>query len=88
MTAVLLALAVIVAGIAMFSRNRVRSAVAAPEKSIAVLPFENLSRRSRQRLFCRRRSERNPNPAREDRCAQGHLTHVDTAISFAARQSE
>jgi TolB-like protein/class 3 adenylate cyclase/Tfp pilus assembly protein PilF len=44
MTAVLLALAVIVAGIAMFSRYRVRSTLAAPEKSIAVLPFGNLSR--------------------------------------------
>ena len=33
----------IVAGIAMFSRNRVRSTLAAPEKSIAVLPFENRS---------------------------------------------
>ena len=44
MTAVLLALAVIVAGIAMFSRYRVRSTLTAPEKSIAVLPFGNLSR--------------------------------------------
>src|SRR5216117_1211992 len=42
-TAALLALAAIVAGIAMFSRYRVRSMLAAPEKSIAVLPFENLS---------------------------------------------
>src|SRR5947208_617813 len=42
-TAALLALAVVVAGIAMFSRYRVRSTLAAPEKSIAVLPFENLS---------------------------------------------
>ena len=41
MTAALLALAAIVAGIAMFSRYRVGSA--APEKSIAVLPFENRS---------------------------------------------
>src|SRR5439155_5835852 len=39
----LLALATIVAGIAMFSRYRVGSALAAPEKSIAVLPFENRS---------------------------------------------
>src|SRR5438552_1535518 len=44
MTAVLIALAVIVAGIAMFSRYRVRSTLTAPEKSIAVLPFGNLSR--------------------------------------------
>src|SRR6266853_1832295 len=43
MTAALLTLAAIVAGIAMFSRNRVRSTLSAPEKSIAVLPFENLS---------------------------------------------
>jgi adenylate cyclase len=43
MTAALVALAAIVAGIAIFSRYRVRSPLAAPEKSIAVLPFENLS---------------------------------------------
>jgi TolB-like protein/Tfp pilus assembly protein PilF len=43
MTAALLALAAIVAGIVMFSRNRVRSTLAAPEKSIVVLPFENRS---------------------------------------------
>jgi TolB-like protein/class 3 adenylate cyclase/regulator of sirC expression with transglutaminase-like and TPR domain len=42
MTAALFALAVIITGIAMFSR--VRSTLAAPEKSIAVLLFENLSR--------------------------------------------
>src|SRR5712692_6751519 len=41
--AALLALAVIVAGIAIFSRYRVRSTLTASEKSIAVLPFENLS---------------------------------------------
>src|SRR5256885_6809545 len=43
MMAALLTLAAIVVGIAMFSRNRVRSTLAAPEKSIAVLPFENRS---------------------------------------------
>jgi TolB-like protein/Flp pilus assembly protein TadD len=41
--AMLLALAAIVAGIAIFSRYRARSTLAAPEKSIAVLPFENRS---------------------------------------------
>src|SRR2546428_4600592 len=41
--AALLVLAAIVAGMAMFSRYRVRSTLAAPEKSIAVLPFENRS---------------------------------------------
>jgi TolB-like protein/predicted Zn-dependent protease len=43
MTTGLLALAAIVAGVAKFSRYRVRPTPAAPEKSIAVLPFANLS---------------------------------------------
>jgi TolB-like protein/Tfp pilus assembly protein PilF len=43
MTTALLALAAIVGGIAIFSRNRAQSTLAAPEKSIAVLPFANLS---------------------------------------------
>jgi TolB-like protein/Tfp pilus assembly protein PilF/class 3 adenylate cyclase len=41
--AALLALGVIVAGIGMFSRYRIRSIPAPPEKSVAVLPFDNLS---------------------------------------------
>jgi TolB-like protein/Flp pilus assembly protein TadD len=41
--AALLAVAVIVAGIAIFSRYRTRATLAVPEKSIAVLPFANLS---------------------------------------------
>src|SRR5216117_408072 len=49
--AALLALAVVVAGIAMFSRYRVRSTLAAPEKSIAVLPFENLSEEKANAYF-------------------------------------
>jgi TolB-like protein/class 3 adenylate cyclase/Tfp pilus assembly protein PilF len=43
MTTALLVLVATVAGIAMFSRYRVRSMLAGPEKSIAVLPFQNLS---------------------------------------------
>src|SRR5438270_2546290 len=43
MAIALLALAAIIFGIIMFSRNRGRSTFVAPEKSIAVLPFENLS---------------------------------------------
>src|SRR5438067_2533776 len=42
-TAGLLTLAAIVAGVAMFSRNRVGPTLSVPEKSIAVLPFENRS---------------------------------------------
>src|SRR5205823_9865998 len=51
MTAALIALAAIVACIAMFSRNRARSMLVAPEKSIAILPFENLSRDSDNAYF-------------------------------------
>ena len=43
MTAALFALAAIIVGIAIFSRYRVRSTPVASEKSIAVLPFDNLS---------------------------------------------
>src|SRR5947207_5227707 len=43
LTTGLLALAAIVAGVATFSRYRMRPTPAAPEKSIAVMPFANLS---------------------------------------------
>jgi TolB-like protein/Tfp pilus assembly protein PilF len=43
MTTALLALAAIVGGIAILSRHRAQMTLTAPEKSIAVLPFENLS---------------------------------------------
>jgi TolB-like protein/class 3 adenylate cyclase/Tfp pilus assembly protein PilF len=51
MTAALLALAAIAAGAVMVSRNRVQSTLAAPEKSIAVLPFENLSEEKENAFF-------------------------------------
>jgi len=50
-TAALLALAVIVGGMAIFSRYRAGSTLAAPEKSIAVLPFENLSEEKANAYF-------------------------------------
>jgi TolB-like protein/class 3 adenylate cyclase/Tfp pilus assembly protein PilF len=43
MATALLALAAIVGGVAIFSRYRAESGLNAPEKSIAVLPFENRS---------------------------------------------
>src|SRR5437867_177728 len=47
-----LALAAIIVGIVMFSRYRARSALAAaPEKSIAVLPFRNLSEEKENAFF-------------------------------------
>src|SRR5436190_4335657 len=51
MIAALLAFAVIVAGVGMFSRNRVRPTLAAPKKSIAILPFENLSEEKANAYF-------------------------------------
>src|SRR5712692_7629003 len=50
-TAALLAVVAIVGGIAIFPRYRVRSTLAAPEKSIAVLPFENLSEEKANAYF-------------------------------------
>src|SRR5437773_10303462 len=50
-TAALVVLAGIVAVPAIFSRYRMRSTLAAPEKSIAVLPFENLSEEKANAYF-------------------------------------
>ena len=49
--AALLAVAVLLVGIIMFSRNRSSSIQAAAEKSIAVLPFENLSEEKQNAYF-------------------------------------
>lgn len=51
MTTALIALTAIVVGVAMFSRYGVRSTLTAPEKSIAVLPFENLSEEKANAYF-------------------------------------
>jgi TolB-like protein/Tfp pilus assembly protein PilF len=50
-TAALLALAAIVTGIAMFSRYRAGSTLLPPEKSIAMLPFENRSEEKANAYF-------------------------------------
>src|SRR5438552_1008072 len=47
----LVAIAALVAGIILFSRNRSPLVAAAPEKSIAVLPFENLSEEKQNAYF-------------------------------------
>ncbi len=51
MTAALLTLAAIAAGIVMFSRYGARSALPSPDKSIAVLPFRNLSEEKENAFF-------------------------------------
>jgi TolB-like protein/class 3 adenylate cyclase/Flp pilus assembly protein TadD len=50
-TAALFALAAMIAGIAMFSRHPVQPRLAVPEKSIAVLPFENRSEEKANAYF-------------------------------------
>jgi TolB-like protein/class 3 adenylate cyclase/Tfp pilus assembly protein PilF len=51
MTAALLTLAAIAAGLVTFSRYRAESELSVPEKSIAVLPFENLSSEKENAYF-------------------------------------
>ena len=51
--AALIAIAALVTGVVIFSRNRSPLSQAAPDKSIAVLPFENLSEEIAKRLFHR-----------------------------------
>ena len=83
-TAALLVLAAIVAGIAMFSRYRARSTLAAPEKSIAVLPFENLSEDKDERLLCRRHPGRDSDALIEDRRSEGDLAYIHAALQKRA----
>ena len=57
---------------------------AIPEKSIAVLPFENLSERQSQRLLCRWHPGRNSDALSEDRRSEGDLAHIDAALQKRA----
>jgi len=76
MTAALLALAAIVAGILMFSRYRERSTLAAPEKSIAVLPFENRSEDKANAYF----ADGVKDPLVQDRRSQGDLANIHATL--------
>jgi hypothetical protein len=55
-----------------------------PQKSIAVLPFENLSDDKRRRLFRRRHSGRNPDEAGEHRRFESDLAHFHREIQEQA----
>ena len=59
---------------------------AIPEKSIAVLPFENLSA-TKQRLLCGRHPGRDSDPLIEDRRSEGDLAHIDAALQERAGKS-
>ena len=87
MTAALLALAAIVAAIMMFSSNRVRSTPAAPEKSIAVLPFENLSHDPDNAYFADGIQEEILTRLASDRGLKSNFAHFHAAISEQTWQS-
>ena len=87
MTAALLALAAIVAAIMMFSSNRVRSTPAAPEKSIAVLPFENLSHDPDNAYFADGIQEEILTRLASDRGFKSNFAHFHAAISEQTSQS-
>ena len=57
------------------------------EKSIAVLPFENLSEDKDKRLFCRRHSRGNPDAPGQDCRLKSHFTHFHAAVSEQTGQS-
>ena len=83
-TIALLVLAAIIAGFVFLLRRPMRSALAIVEKSIAVLPFENLKRRQSQRLLCRRHPGRNSDALIQDRRSEGDLAHIDAALQKRA----
>ncbi len=63
-------------------RSRIQNAALnpAPDKSIAVLPFENLSEEKAERLFRRWRAGRNSNGSGQDRRSESDQPHVGDAI--------
>ena len=56
----------------------------APEKSIAVLPFENRSEDKANALFCRRHSGRDSDALIQDRRSEGDLAHIHAALQKRA----
>ena len=86
MTAVLLVLAAIVAVFSfVIAEPPARSTLAVRRKRASrCLPFENLSRRQRQRLLCRRHSGRNSDALIQDRRSEGDLAHIHAALQKRA----
>ena len=77
-------------GLFFIGRYTGRNTASAPElpaKSIAVLPFDNLSRDPDNAYFRRRRAGRNPDAAGESRRPQSDLAHLDATFQKHAGQS-
>ena len=67
-------------GSLFFAQGPARSLATAVEKSIAVLPFENLSERKSERLLHRWRAGRNPDQPGEDRGSESDQPHLSDAV--------
>ena len=76
----LLVLAAIIAGVVFLMRRPTSSAMAIGEKSIAVLPFENLSERKAERILHRWSAGRNPDGPGKDRGLESDQPHLGDAI--------
>jgi hypothetical protein len=83
----LIASGVIVSAIAGFFLLPRISSARKIDKSIAVLPFENLSDEKEKRLFRRRRAGRRAYKLVEDKRSEGDFAHVGDAIPWPADQS-
>ena len=80
------AAAILASAAFVYSFFLVAPAPSPDEKSIAVLPFENLSSDKENAYFADGHSRRDPDSTREDRRAQGHLAHFDATLWCAAGQ--
>ena len=76
----LLVLAAIFGGVVFLMRRPTSSALAIGEKSIAVLPFENLSEDKAKRLLHRWRAGRNPDRPGKDRGSESDQPHLRVAV--------
>ncbi len=70
----------------LFPQRSAQSAAPVSDKSIAVLPFDNLSDDKRQRVFRRRHPGRDPDAPGQGRRIARDLAHVDAALREQARQ--
>ena len=81
----LLVLAAIIAGVVFLMRRPTSSALAIGEKSIAVLPFENLSEDKAERLLHRWRAGRDSDGPGKDRGLESDQPHLCDAVQERSR---
>ena len=81
----LLVLAAIIAGVVFLMRRPTSSAMAIGEKSIAVLPFENLSEEKANAYLHRWRAGRDPDRPGKDCGLEGYQPHLRDAVQERSR---